>query len=263
MSKFIDKLVRIYKTSAPPLGFRKATEDVDIPSMALIADITKATVKKAKSISGDKVDAAIVNSAGVDTDRFNELKAALDTLPLGVFISENSEPDHIGKIIKLDWDFIAFGLQTPLEIVSKEEKGKILIIEPSTAPALVRTINELNFGIDGIFIANNNPSATVGFLLTCQLFTSLINKPLLVNLDSSISSDGLSNLHAAGVKGLILTEGMPPKSIVELKKEISGLPKTNKRKTGRGAAVLPHIGLQTEASVEKVEEEDDDDGEDI
>jgi hypothetical protein len=257
MSKFIDKLKRIYRTAAPPLGFRKSTEEIEIPSLALIADITNANMKKAKSLADSKVDAAIMSSVGVDADSFKELSVATDNLPQGLLLAENSEPDQIRDILSLDWDFLVFGLQTPFETINKEGTGKILRVAPSINPALTRMINELTFPIDAVLVTNDNSTITIGFLLTCQLFASLLNKPLLVNMNAPINNDTLNNLYGAGVKGLILPEGMALKPVTELKKAINNLPKTIKRKQGTGV-LLPSIGLQTESSVEKVEEEEDD-----
>jgi hypothetical protein len=263
MSKFTTKLERIYRSAAPPMGFRKSIDDTDIPSIALIADLTKATAKKAKGITVDKIDAAIINSSNTDSSNFKEIAAAVGDLPLGLLISEDSKPEEIRLTIKLNWDFLLFGLHTPLDLISKESKGKILIVEPSLSPTLVRAINELNFPVDAVLTINPDSSITMRFLLTCQLFTSLLNKPLLVSTLLSADNDELINLHAAGIKGLLLPTVSSQKLITEVKKQISELPKTVKRKSGTGA-VLPHIGLQAETRTEKVEEEEEEeDGEDI
>jgi hypothetical protein len=109
-----------------------------------------------------------------------------------------------------------------------------------------------------VLIAGNNSTVTIEQLLTCQLFASLLNKPVLVTINSSVTSNELSKLHEAGIKGLLLPEGASLKVFTELKKTISTLPKTTKRKTGTGV-VLPRIGIQTETNAEKVEEEEEDD----
>ena len=263
MSKLTSKLDRIFRTAAPPIGFRKSEQETDIPPMALIVDLTKSTAKKAKSISAERIDAAIINSSSEDADHFKDISAAVGGLPLGLWISEESNTKEIEQLIDLNWDFVIFNLQTPIELLSKQDKGKILIVEPSVAPALIRVINELNFQIDGIMVSNNNSAITMKFLLTCQLFAEMLNKPLLVNTQLSLVPNELSNLQACGVKGLLLPEGSSQKFIAEVKKEIDLLPRTVKRKAGKGA-VLPHLSFQTETSTEKVEEEEEeDDGEDI
>jgi hypothetical protein len=258
MSKFIDKLERIYRTATPPLGFRKSSEETNLSPLAIIADLSKASGKKVKSIADNKLDAAIVNSENIDADSFKELNKGSSPLPLGLLLAENSTPEKIQGLIGLDWDFLIFGLQTPLDMLSKEKTGKILKIASSFTPILVRAINELSFPIDAVLIADNNSRVTVEQLITCQLFAGLLNKPLLQNVDSSISNSELSNLHGAGVKGIILPEGTSLKAFAELIKSIGSLPKVSKRKTGTGA-LLPRLSVQTETNAEKVEDDDDDD----
>jgi hypothetical protein len=263
MSKFTTRLDRVYRTAAPAMGFRRASEDTELPPMLLVLNITKSISKKAKSNNGEKIDAAIVYGTGeVASDLKNLSKIAGDA-PLGLLINEDSKPDELKDLIDLDWDFLIFGLQTPIELICKEEKGKILMVEPSLAPTTVRAINDLNFQIDGVLLNNDSSPITIKFLLACQLFSGLLNKPLLVNTGFSSVHSELCSLQEAGVKGIVLPEGAPQKLITEVKKEISQLPRTIKRKAAKGA-LLPHISFQTEEVKEKVEEgEEDEDGEDI
>lgn len=258
MSKFADKLGRIYRTAAPALGFRKSAEEAELPPLLLVADLNKTGVKKAKSIVDSGIDAAIVSSESIDADSFKELATGTGEIPLGLLVEENSSQEKIQDLINSGGDFVIFGLQAPLETISKEELGRVLKIEPSLAPGLIRAINELSLSIDAVLIAGDNPTVTIERLLTCQLFAGLVNKPLLINVNSSLTSDELSNLHRAEIKGLILPEGTPLKVFAELKKTISSLPKTPKRKTSI-SVLLPGIGATPETKkVEEEEEEEED-----
>ncbi len=254
MSKFADKLGRIYKAAAPALGFRKSTEEAELPPLLLVADLTKASVKKLKSVVDSGIDAAVLNSENVDAASFKELSTSKGDVPLGLLAEEGSSQEKIQELIDAGCDFIVFGLQTPLEIINKEGLGKILKIEPSLTPGLLRAINELSLPIDAVLIAGDSSTVTIERLLTCQLFVGFLNKPVLINVNSSLTSSELSSLQGTGVKGLILPEGTPLKVFTELKKTISSLPKTPKHKTSAGV-LLPHISTQPETK--KVEEEDE------
>ncbi len=256
MSKFVDKLNRIYKSSAPALGFRKSSEETELPSLLLVADLTKAGAKKSKGIADREMDAAVVSSESIDDDNFKELVRSTGDVPLGLLLEEGSSQEKIQQMIDAGCDFIVFGLQVPLEAINKEGLGKVLKIEPSLTPGLIRAVNELRPPIDAVLIASNAATITIERLLTCQLFTSLLNKPILVNVNSELTSGELSSLHETGVKGLILPEGTSLKVFAELKKTISSLPKTPKRKTSTGV-LLPHTSTQPETKVEKVEEEEE------
>jgi hypothetical protein len=256
MSKFADKLNRIYKSSAPALGFRKPSEETELPSILLLADLTKGGVKKAKSVADSGINAAVVSSESIDADNFKELVRSTGEVPLGLLLEEGDSQEKVQQMIDAGCDFIVFGLQAPLEAINKEGLGKVLKIEPSLTPGLIRAVNELRPSIDAVLIASDAVPITIERLLTCQLFTGLLNKPILVNVNSELSSGELNSLHETGVKGLILPEGTTPKVFAELKKTISSLPKTPKRKTSTGV-LLPRISTQPETKVEKVEEEEE------
>jgi hypothetical protein len=256
MSKFIDKLNQIYKTAAPAMGFRKSTSEAELPPMLLVSNLSKSGTKKSKSLTDSGIDAAVASNGSMDTDSLKGLLKTIGDIPLGLVIEESSTPETIWEMIDAGCDFVVFGLQTPVETINKEGLGKVLKIEPSLTPTLVRAINELSLPIDAVLIAGDDTTITIERMLNCQLFAGLLNKPTLVNVNSSLTSIELSNLHGTGVKGLILPEGTPLKMFAELKKSISSLPKAPKRKTGAGV-LLPHISVQPESRVEKVEEEEE------
>jgi len=256
MSKFIDKLNQIYKTAAPAMGFRKSTSEAELPTMLLVSNLSKSGAKKPKSLTDSGIDAAVVSSGSTDIDSFKELLKTIGDIPLGLVVEESSTPETIREIVDAGCDFVIFGLQTPVETINKEGLGKVLKIEPSLTPTMVRAINELSLPIDTALIAGDDATITIERLLNCQLFASLLNKPTLINVNSSLTSSELSSLHGTGVKGLILPDGTLLKVFAELKKAISSLPKAPKRKTGAGV-LLPHISVQPESKVEKVEEEEE------
>ena len=255
MSKFAEKLERIYKTAAPAIGFRRFSEEAELPALLLIADLSKAGVKKARGVVDSGIDAAIVSSDNIDASSFKELAAVMNNIPLGLLLAD-SHQQNTREAIDLDCDFVIFGLQTPLEAVSKEGLGKVLKIEPSLAPGLVRAINELSPAVDAVLIAGESATVTVKQLLTSQFLSDMLNKPLLIHGHSSLTSSELISLREAGIKGLILPEGTSPKSFAELEKLIDSLPKSPRRKTKTGGVLLPQISIP-EAREEKPDEDED------
>jgi hypothetical protein len=95
-------------------------------------------------------------------------------------------------------------------------------------------------------------------VLNYQLFSNLINKPLLINVDASLTMNELSKLHRAGVKGLILPGGNQVKVITELKKKLAELPKNQKLRS-KTDVLIPRISPQPEIPVEKVDDDEEDD----
>ena len=250
MSKFTDKLQRIYRSSAPSIGFRKSAEAGN-PPLLIIANLTKASVTEAKAIAGADIDAGIISSESLDARSFGQLVTAIGDIPLGLLL-ESANQEEIAKFVDLGCDFVILGLKTPLEVVKKEGIGKILKIEPSLDHGLVRAINELQLPVDGVLVTGEESSVTIERLLVCQRFAELLDKPLLVTLGSSVTGGQLGSLCEAGVNGLVLPEGLPVEAFAELRKTIGSLPRVAKRKA-KGAALLPQLGGELETEVEEEE----------
>ncbi|MBM3119127.1 MAG: hypothetical protein FJ006_06170 [Chloroflexi bacterium] len=252
MSKFAEKLRRTYTGSTPSMGFRKSAE-TELPPLLLIANLTKANVTEAKVLAGE-VDAAIVNSGDINAKSFGQLAKASGDIPLGIFLESDAKSETV-KSFELGSDFVVFGLRTPLEAVNKEGPGKILKIDPSLDQGLARAINALPLQVDGVLVNGEESLITIERLLIYRRFAELLDKPLLITLGSSVTSDELKSLYEAGVNGLMLSEGFPVEAFAELKKTIAGLSKTAKRRI-KGTALLPRLGGQLEAETEEEEEEE-------
>ncbi len=253
MSKFAEKLQRIYRGSAQAMGFRTSDEAESSP-LLIIANLTKTGTAEANALVTAGVDAGIVGTKGLSTKSFGELAKALGGVPLGLSL-ESTEKEAISKSIDLGCDFVVFGLKTPLEAVNKEGLGRILKIEPSLEPGLVRAINGLPLEIDGVLIAGDEPVVTIERLLIYQRFTEILNKPVLVTLSSTVTAGELNSLFEAGVKGLVLPETLSVEVFADLKKSAAGLSRNSKRKN-KTAAILPRVSGELEAEVEEEEEED-------
>jgi hypothetical protein len=255
MSKFAEKLQRVYRGTATPIGFRKSTE-AEPPPLLIIANLTKAAAAEAKAIADGGVDAVILDSGGLSAKGFGQLAKDIADVPVGLFL-RSADREVIAKSIEPGCDFVIFGLKTPLEAVNREGVGKLLEIEPSLDPGLVRAINELPLAVDGVLITGEDISVTVERLLICQRFAELLAKPLLVAVDLSVTGAEISSLFQAGVNGLMLPEKVPAETFAELKKTIGSLPKAAKRKA-KGVALIPRLGGEPGAEAQEEEEEEED-----
>ncbi len=252
MSKFAEKLQRIFRGTAPALGFRKSDEAESTP-LLIIASLTKTGTAEANALAAAGVDAGIVGAKGLSAKSVGELTKAMGDIPLG-FSLESTEKEAIAKSLDLGCDFVVFGLKTPLEAVNKEGLGRVLKIESSLEPGLVRAINALPLEIDGVLVTGDESVITIERLLIYQRFTDLLNKPLLITLNTAVTADELSGLFKAGVNGLVLPEVLSADVFANLKKSAASLSRTVKRKTR--AAILPRVSGELETEVEEEEEED-------
>ena len=253
MSKFAEKLQRIYRGSAPAMGFRKSDE-AESPTLLIVANLTKTGTMEANALAGGGIDAGIISVKGLSVKSFGELTKAVGNVPLG-FSLESTEKEAIARSIDLGCDFVVFGLKTPLEAVNKEGLGRVLKIEPSLEPGLVRAINALSLEIDGVIITSDEPAITIERLLIYQRFTELLNKPLLIALSSTVTADELGGLFKAGVNGLVLPETLTADAFANLRRSAAGLSRSAKRKT-KATAILPRVSGELETEVEEEEEED-------
>ena len=253
MSKFADKLQHIYRGSAPALGFRRSDE-AETPPLLIISSLTKTSVADAGALAAAGVDAMIVSTKGLSAKSCGELTKAVGDVPLGLSV-ESSEKEAIAKSIDLGCDFVVFGLKTPLEAVKKDGLGRVLKIEPSLEPGLVRAINGLPLEIDGVLITGDELAITIERLLIYQRFSELLNKPLLVSVNSVLTAEELNGLFKIGINGLVLPETLSADGFANLKKSAAGLSRNAKRKT-RAAAILPRVSGELETEVEEEEEED-------
>jgi hypothetical protein len=254
MSKFAEKLQRVYRGVGAPIGFRRSAE-AEAPPFLIVANLTKASAAEAKAIADAGIDAGIVMGVGLGAKGFAQLSKTIDDVPLGLFLG-GVEKEEVAQSVDMDCDFLVFGLKTPLEAVSREDVGKLLRIEPSLEPGLVRAINELPLTVDGVLVAGEDLSVTVERLLTCQRFAELLSKPLLLAVNLSVTSAEINSLFQAGVNGLVLPEKVPAETFAELKKAVASLPKAAKRKA-KGAALLPRLGGGLGAEVQEEEEEEE------
>ena len=250
MSKFADKLERVYRGSTSPIGFRRSAGEEN-PPLLIIARLSKPTVKEARAMAGADIDAGIVRSEGVDVESLRKMATAMGDIPLGLLL-EGADQVEIAEVADSGCDFVVFGLKTPLKAVKKEGIGKILQIEPSLDHSLARAINELELPVDSVLVTGEEPSLTIERLLVYQRFGELVDRPLLVTLGSSVASGELSSLYEAGVNGVVLPEGLAAETFTELKKTIDSLPKRVKRKA-KGVALLPQLGGEPETEEEEEE----------
>ncbi|UCH51169.1 MAG: hypothetical protein JSV54_09300 [Chloroflexota bacterium] len=253
MSKLAEKLQRVYRGSAPSMGFRKSAE-ADIPPLLVVASLSKTSPADAGALAAAGIDAGILGVKGLGAKSYAQLAEAVNYIPLGISL-ESTEKDVIAKSIGIGCDFVVFGLKTPLEAVDKEDLGRVLRIESSLEPGLVRAINGLSLSIDAVLVDGEEPAITIERLLIYQRFTDLVDKPLLVTLSSMITEKELGGLFEAGVNGLVLPEGLTAESLADLKKSISRLSRATRRKP-KTAAILPRLGGELETGVEEEEEED-------
>jgi hypothetical protein len=253
MSKFVDKLQSLSKSSTTPIGFHPSVSELKSPAMLLIAGLSGTKVKEAKIVADVNADAGLILNEGPSARIVKQMIEAVGDIPLGVFVKGMNE-EKINEITSLGCDFLVFDIKTATTVLYKEEIGKILMIEPSLDQGFVRAINSLE--VDGVFISRGGDSfVAVEHLLVCRRFVELLEKPVIMTLPSSVTKAELTSLWQAGVDGIVAPPTQPVEALAELKKMIGDLPRGARGRRAKADVKLPqHGGLVASEEDEEQEE---------
>ena len=253
MSKFVDKLQSLSKSSTTPIGFHAAVSEVRGPAMLLVVGLSGAQVKEARIVAEVNADAGLIVSDGTSAKTIGQVIEAVGSVPVGIFVKGMSQKE-IDELASLGCDFVVFDIKGAAAILGKKEVGKFLMIEPSLDQGLVRAIS--SFEVDGVFISSGGDSVmAVEHLLVCRRFVELLEKPVIMTLPSVAAKEELTSLWQAGVDGVVTPSTQSAEALMELKKMIGDLPRGARGRRARAGVVLPHYGGGVVEEEDEQEEE--------
>jgi len=241
MSKLVDKLQNVSKSSTTPIGFHPSVSELRGPAMLLVAGLSGTQVKEAKIVADVNADAGLTLSEGPSARIVKQMVEAVGDVPLGVFVKGMSE-ERIDEVASLGCDFVVFDIRIPAAVLQKEEVGKFLMIEPSLDQGFVRAINSLE--VDGVFISSRGEDSFVAVehLLVCRRFVELLEKPVIMALPSFVTKAELTSLWQAGVEAVVAPPTQSVETLTELKKMIGDLPRGARGRRVKADVKLPHYG---------------------
>ena len=245
MSKLTDKLYKISRSVATPIGFHSATSAPGDSPLLLIAGIFSADIKKVKSLDGIPIDAALILNQNLGLKQAKQFIKVLRDTPLGIIINQLSEINNVNSATTC-LDFIAFDKHVSMTNVEKTSVGKLFMIDASLNMDLIRAVNELD--IDGVIIDNSQADLlTVEHLLICQRLRELLHKPLLMILPSLVTGAELCRLWGVGITGVISSKTWSVESLIGLRQKIDNLPKRHAHRNSKIDAILPnYAGYENE-----------------
>jgi len=254
MSKFVDKLQSLSKSSSTPIGFHPSVSELKSPAMLLIAGLSGTQVKEAKIVADVNADAGLILSESPSARIVKQMIEAVSNVPLGVFVKGMSE-EKINELMSLGCDFLVFDIKAAAAVLHKEEIGKFLMIEPSLDQGFVRAINSLK--VDGVFINGRDGDffVAVEHLLICQRFVELLEKPVIMTLPSLVTKAELTSLWQAGVDGVVTPSTQSAEALTELKKMIDDLPRGARGRRAKADVKLPHYGGLVASEEDEEQEE--------
>jgi hypothetical protein len=256
MSKLVDKIKRASTKTVAPMGFKKASTEAEVPPVLLIANLSGATQKQAKDLVDAGIDAVLMDLNDEEGQDLAKFQKNIGDLPFGFRLSESFEND-MDKLIERGCDFVIFGMNVDINIVDKEKIAKVIMVDKSLTPAMIKAIGDLNMDIDCVMPDGEKKNIDMELLLISHLYKDILNKPLLVSLERTPSKSELGELRAAGVRGLILPAKMNVAAVREIQKLISELPRTPKKKAASERPLIPSLSFAAPAQKEEVEQEEE------
>ena len=253
MSKFIDELNRSYRSVAPSMGFRKGTDVSKKPPLLLIADLTAKTVKDIKATIEAGVDAAIIKGAGLKPDAMQKLIKNTGEIPAGLVINDDNWGNYT-EFFQAGCDFVICDSKAPVSVITGDELGRILRIEPSLAPGMIRAINDLSLSVESVLVDSEDTTITIERLLVSNYISGIIGKPLLITVGIPLTTADLQGLYEAGVRGLLLPREISVTALSELKQLIDNMPRTIRKKQ-QSNVTLPQVKREPEIEMEEEEED--------
>jgi hypothetical protein len=240
LSKFVDKLQSLSKSSASPIGFHPSAEWKG-SVLLLVAGLSGEKVEEAKVVADVNADAGLILNESSRVKIVRQMIEAAGDIPLGVFVRDVSH-EKIDELVGSGCDFVVFDIKAAAAVLHKEGVGKILMIEPSLDQGFVRAINSLD--VDGVLVSDEGEDSFVAVehLLVYRRFVELLEKPVMITLPSLVTSAELGNLWQAGVDAIVVPPAQSVEALAELKKMIEGLPRGTRGRRGKVGVMLPHYG---------------------
>ena len=259
MSKFIDKLSLVSQAGLQPMGFRAAQGVPQKPRMLLVASLAQVDIDRlADGVAG--TDAGLLQiprpSSGVKT--LKQVCQAVSDIPWGGWLKEISR-GGVGQMVEAGADFVVFpAASASLEIFQDEKLGKILEVEPSLEPGLLKAVDDLP--VDAVLVAGEQGKEhfiTWHHLMLFRRCANLLTKPLLVSVPSEVAAGELQALWEAGVGGVVVEAGIEPPGgrLAKLRQMIDKLTLPSPGKRRKAEPLVPYIREETVVASEEEEEE--------
>jgi len=261
MSKLIDKLIRVSKTAAQPMGFRATSEAAERPKIQIVASVAESDIDSlADSVDGADAVLISIPKSGLGTEALKKIPKVLSEIPWGGWLGGIAK-GKIKQMIENGCDYVVFpAADTSVGTPSDGEVGKILQVEASLSEGMLRTINQLP--VDAVFASADQKGKydlTWHQLMIFQRIANMVTKPLLVTIPVNTAANELQVLWDAGVDGVVVETGAGKRAeeLKKLRKVIDGLTFPTTRKREKREAVLPRVDKDAEVVAELEEEEEE------
>lgn len=239
MSKLVDKLNQVGRSSAQSLGFRRGVAAAD-KSMLLIAAVSLDDTSSMVGIDDAIVDSVVGCASNLKEDCQQNVAQLAGDLPWGLWL-ENYTDEELNQLVGGNVDSLIFDpAGTTASLLQQEGIGKVMQVDLGERGEVLAAIK--NMSVDAVLIdIEGKEQVSVHQLMHCERLVNLALRPLMVTTAAELTEGSIRGLWESGVSGVVVRgNGKDLKrKLVSMRGIIKNLPATRERKIGKGQASLP------------------------
>ncbi len=192
MSQLIDRLRRLAKGTAPPLGFQPRSTPQE-PPVFLIAHL-----KPGQSVPQGAA-AVLVDGAGKALD---DLAPPTGNALWGVSLEAVGppSPQEISRLKEQGCDYLLLtSLDSPAAVLDTD-MGRLVMVDPALADSQIRALGAV---ADAAVVDLQASALSIRGLMDCHRLSGLLGRPLLAVVSPDLGGDEVRRLAGTGVRGVI------------------------------------------------------------
>jgi len=242
MSKLLSKLDKISKGSPAPLGFGAANREEKVPAMVLVGRLSQNYAQGAARLAKVQVDGALLEGEGLD-GKLKDIVGALGKVPWGI-APRDLDDKQAGALLEEGCDFfLVESEQAKVEAMKADDGAAYLLSLPEDpGEAYLRAIDCLP--VDAVLMSMNSlePPLTLQHLITIGSVRTMLDKYLMLEVPTNLSSKEIEGLRDLGVDALVVDAGRSSEKVLAgLKEKLLGLPRQRKSRSERMSPILPSV----------------------
>jgi hypothetical protein len=262
MSKLVDKLSDVSKTTVPAMGFRKAEAEEKKLSLLVLANVTGSNEDEVREVAALGVSAVVIDAEGLSEGALNRMVKKCSGLVTGLLVDKGRTPAELKASVS-EIDFIILETGAPVSLYGNKElekAGRVVKLDMETEASRLRSVNGLQPSVDAVLIEVAASSLKLEDIMSCRRIADHTGQPVIAAVNKPLSGEELMSLREAGIRGLLLPVETSVSDMKALIDAIGALPKpAKKQEKERGSvSLLPHLASSTAKKDEEVEPEDDD-----
>lgn len=251
MSKLADRIRRVTRVEAGPIGFAAAAARSRPPSLLLCLQLADGGAERAKAAGAAGADVLILPAVDKGATQAAAVVEAAGDAVVGLWPAVTT-PAIVEQAKKSGVDFLVIDMeQTPAALLLEETPGFVLLVPEDLNDMLLRAMDALP--LDAVLLSDGTGTLTIRRQLELRRLHGLTQKPLLVTVPADISGRELEALRDIGVVGVVITtaEADGLDRLKALRAAIDALPPRRRRREEAPVPLIPRAPVAAEVEEEE------------